>query len=185
MFKNKLIGIAAALILVSSAAAVPAVEVWDDSIDKVQGAADIRRLTVDSDGKDITVELVLVAEPVDPVKYRIHFDYENDLAVDGNLTCITTSDDTSMRRGTRQTGPGSWGAPVNNGDGTTSLVLTVPYNDLIRDDGTVVAAGQTVYIWADTHFKGILDRAPDTFVDAADICPEPQSINEVLRATLN
>jgi hypothetical protein len=175
MFRHKRICIAGAMwlsgMLAASAYAQVSVTDPDDAVD---GEADIRELWADSDGTNIYVELVLDGQPGNKVKYRMHFDYKDGLATD-NPDCLTTSDDTSKLGGPhldKQTGPGSW-----NDDGTLSLFLTVPYTDL---DG--VAAGDDVFIWADTHRRGIQDRAPDTYGD--DGCSKPQLIGEVLVLTL-
>ncbi len=191
MFRQKWICIAGAMSLsgLLAASAYALVSVTDGN-DAVADEADILELLADSDGTNIDVELVLDGEPGNKVKYRIHFDYKDGLATDADRDndgdvddddfCFTTSDDTSKLGGPhlgKQTGPGSWDDPVDNGDGTWSLFLRVPYTDL---DG--VAAGDEVFIWADTHRKGIQDRAPDT--DGDDGCSKPEVIGEVLVLTL-
>jgi Protein of unknown function (DUF1554) len=45
-----------------------------------------------------------------------------------------------------------------------------------------LTAGDTVFIWADTQLKGIVDRAPNT--DASDGCADPEVPAEVLALLL-
>jgi len=65
------------------------------------------------------------------------------------------------------------------GSEPVSAVVTA----LVGDLNPVLALGNTVYIWADTQFKGINDRAPNT--ESGDGCPKPEVANEVLSVILN
>jgi len=173
-----------------------------DTDDAVADAADILNLSISSAASVITVDLILDGNTDNKFKYRVHFDTLGATAQDFAITntetgadCRTTSDDTSKRfKNNKQTGPGSWAAAVNIGDsafdGTDGdddfrLRLTVPYSALTETDLSQVDAGDVIYIWADTQWKGSVDRAPDNFTDGSDFCEEPQGIGEVVQHTLN
>ena len=128
----------------------------------------------------ITVTMLLCDPTIARARYRVHFDHTAPFASDGptvSPVCQTTSDDTSKRtlhhkKGTTDTGPGTI-------SGTTTLIYTVSYADL----GLVGDGNDDVEIWADTHKKGIQDRAPNTSTGGADSCSKPESDNEVLQIT--
>lgn len=150
-------------------------QVADGCADASPNGVDINILTVTSDGTDITVTMQLCAAPVTGAKYRAHFDYTGDLASDGNALCVTTSDDTMMRRITG-------GGPHDTGPGSISLAgLALAY--IVGYSELGLFGGDMVEIWGDTHDKGIVDRAPDT--DGTDGCSKPQGIDEVLKITLD
>ncbi len=87
----------ALIALVSPAAAYHGTEVVDGCGDARPTGADISALSVISKagpGDDglITVEMALCAAPVKGVKYRVHFDYKDEIASTRNTACRTTSD---------------------------------------------------------------------------------------------
>ncbi len=155
-----------------------------DGCDVGGGANDIDTLTAsfDATADEITVVMVLCDDADDKTKYRVHFDHtvpffddddrNGDLVVDGLDFCFTTSDDTMKHRGDRDTGPG-----LIEVDGNT-LTYTVPVDDL----DPLLDLGDTLYIWANTQFKGINDRAPNT--ESGDGCSKPEVETEVLALTL-
>jgi hypothetical protein len=114
----------------------------------------------------ITVEMKLCDSLDDGVKYRVRFDHtapffnNTDRNGDGinpaddpdDLDfCFTTSDTGMMHRKVRDTGPGSIDM---EGD---TLIFRVAVDEL----SPRLAQGDTVYIWADTQHKGILDQVPN------------------------
>ena len=138
-------------------------------------AFDVDTVAVTSDGNNITVVVVLCQNADDRTKYRLHLDYQdlNVILSDGNQSCVTTSDDTMMLRGNRETGPGDI---VNPSDSNT-ITYTVSYAEL----GLV--GGDPILVWVDTQYKGIKDRAPDT--NSGDGCSKPQILDEVIQHTLS
>ncbi len=158
-------------------------DVDDDSdTDGKRGGLEMTFLTAYSDGSNIVVILDLAAAPVTGGKYRIYFDFEDDLASGGNAGCATTFDATSTRaltkrRGTTYIKDSGPGRPFS-GAGST-LTYTVPYTAL----GLV--STDPVEIWADVHRKGIKDQSPDTFKGGADRCSKPQGAGEVLQIVLD
>ncbi|KKL61731.1 hypothetical protein LCGC14_2192370 [marine sediment metagenome] len=183
MKKLTLLAAVVALVLIgpvnpSSAIAPP---VADGCVDASPDGVDIDTLDVVSNGGTdlITVTMTLCAVPVDGAKYRVHFDYADDLASGGNLLCETTSDDTSMltRRNSlfKSTGPGT----ISVVGSTITYVVPYAALDAILEEG--LSSGDDLEIWADTHKRGIQDRAPDTL----DPCSKPQAAGEVLEITLN
>ena len=201
---RKLVIITAAVILAmfgfaNPSAAFPDNATVNDGDDATPNQADILTLTATSDGDgkgagngEIIVTMVLQGvSTLNGVKYRVHFDYTDDLATDhtpGDNGCEvgvrgTTSDDTmkTTRRGGgfKDTGPGAI-----TGQGSNTLVFTVLYSELSK--GTGVGDNTDVLIWADTHRKGIRDRAPDTGTgtgDPVDDCSKPEQLSEVLAIT--
>jgi type 1 fimbria pilin len=161
---------------------------------------DVHTVTVSSCGEVIKVEVILCASSVDSTKYRVHFDYKD---ASGNLLsgfdgpdeaecgtrAGTTSDDTIKLHRTRTTGPEENGTVT--GSGTTTLVFEVAYEDLevnasAGNLGGFLEAGDIVYIWVDTHHKGIQDRAPNTDTNGTtDTCSKPQDCGEVIEHTLS
>ena len=125
----------------------------------------------------------LCAPPDKQTKYRVHFDHtppffddadrNGDGVVDLNDVCATTSDDGMKRFKGKDTGPGSI-TLINN-----TLTFEVPVDDL----NPMLALGDTVYIWADTQFKGINDGAPNK--ESGDGCPKPEVAGEVISLELN
>ena len=73
-----------------------------------------------------------------------------------------------MLRGRKDTGPGSIVANAEK------LTFTVSVDEL----NPLLDLGDTVYIWADTQYKGIADRAPNT--EAGYGCSQPEVASEVL-----
>lgn len=160
-----------------------------DTCDIGGGGNDIDTLSASYDiGSDeITVDMLLCSAPGGGTKYRVHFDHtapfatdadrNGDQTVDGSDFCVTTSDDTMMRRShkgnDKDTGPGIISADTN------TLTFTVPVDDL----NPSLALGDTVYIWADTQHKGIKDRAPNT--EGGDGCAKPEVLGEVLALVLS
>ena len=131
---------------------------------------DIDALSVASDEVNVTVMMLLCAAPISDAKYRIHLDYEGDIASDGNKSCGTTSDHIAIYavgpNGPQYAGPGTFRI---SGRG---IVYTVPYKDL------GLLTGDEVEFWTDTDRTGIADRAPNT--DGGEGCSEPQSLDEVV-----
>jgi len=141
---------------------------------------------------EIVVEMRLCDDPTGTrTKYRVHFDHTPPLfSVDGTTEdrngdsnideddfCATTSDDTMMRRRNKDTGPGI--IEFVEDAGMFFLIYTV----LVDDLNPSLLLDDTVYIWADTQLKGIIDRAPDT--DAlSDDCAKPEVETEVVALTL-
>ena len=167
-----------------------AVEVVD-GCDVGSGPNDIHTLSASFDAvtDEITVKMLLCDDPnqqSNRTKYRVHFDHtapffddddrNGDGVVDANDFCFSTSDDTMRRRlhrgSNKDTGPG-----IIDEDGNT-LTYTVAVADL----DPLLALGDTVYIWADTRFKGINDRAPNT--EGGDGCSMPEVEYEVLALSL-
>ena len=201
---RKVVIITAAAILAmfgfaNPSAAFPDNATVNDGDDATPNEADILTLTATSDGDGegagigvITVTMTLQSAPtLNGVKYRVHFDYTGDLATGhtpGDNGCEvgvrgTTSDDTmkTSRRGNgfKDTGPGTI-----TGKDTATLIFTVLYDELSEGGG--VGDGTNVLIWADTHRKGIRDRAPDTGTgtgDPVDDCSKPEQLSEVLAIT--
>ncbi len=150
---------------------------------------DVDTVTVASDGTKITVTVELCGSFNNNTKYRVHFDYKDsngDLLTGfigpNNEECATpegtTSDDTIKLHRGKTTGP-----EENDVDASgTTLTFEVLYEDLVVN-GTTLQSGDTVYIWVDTQYKGIQDRAPST--DCTDGCSKPQECDEVIEHTLN
>jgi hypothetical protein len=148
----------------------------------------------DSTDDVIVVELELCADPNQSgnrTKYRVHFDHttplfsvdgtsddrDGDTVIDESDLCATTSDDGMARRGNKDTGPGI--IEFIEEDGMFFLVFTV----LVDDLNPSLVLDDTVYIWADTQRKGIIDQTPDT--DAlSDGCAKPEVEAEVVALTL-
>jgi hypothetical protein len=169
--KSKLIFAVIALFLLTGCVDV------DDSGDGITGPAGINYLAADYNGNEIGVVMVLDDLPDDKTKYRVHLDYKDMLATDFNPNCLTTSDDTMIIRRHRgdwkSTGPGEIG--VFPGNNAIAYIISV-------GDEIDVNPGDTVLIWADTQYKGIADRAPDT--ESSDGCSKPQNAGEVLTLLL-
>ena len=160
----------------------------DDPCDIGGNANDINTLTATYNVADdeIVVEMTLCSVLSNSVynktKYRVHFDHTAPFAVDADRNgdtvvdaadfCVTTSDDGMMHRAKKDNGPG-----LIEVDGTT-LTFTVAVDAL--NDQLVI--GDTVYIWADTQWKGINDRAPNT--EAGNGCAKPEVESETLALTL-
>ena len=145
----------------------------------------ISKSTTGDDGL-ITVEMALCGAPVKGAKYRVHFDYKDEVASARNPACRTTSDTIAVHTGgaaeTKNGGPvaitvDKTTVTHSRGTGTVtlekySIVFRVRYQDLgifVSDD---------LEVWADTEMKGIADRAPNT--DGGDGCAKPQEGAEVL-----
>ncbi len=150
---------------------------------------DVDTVEVNSDGTKITVTVELCGSFNNNTKYRVHFDYKDsngDLLTGfigpNNEECATpegtTSDDTIKLHRGKTTGPEENDVSAAG----NTLIFEVLYVDLVHNGG-VLQGGDTVYIWVDTHYKGIQDRAP--FTDCADGCSKPQLISEVIEHTLN
>lgn len=149
------------------------------------GSQDIESLVAsfNEETGDITVELTLCEAADDMTKYRVHYDHTAPFATDpdrngdGNINdedfCVTTSDDTMMHRGKRDTGPGEITVDGN------LLIYVVSMSALSPD----LSVGDTIFVWADTHYKGIRDRAPDT--DASDECSKPEVEGEFVELVLS
>jgi hypothetical protein len=144
------------------------------------GTRDIDTLTAtfDATTETITVDLVLCAAPDAATKYRVHFDHtapffddddrNGDGVVDANDFCATTSDSGMMRKGTKNTGPGT----------ITVVGSTLHYEVSLAALNPALMEGDTVYIWADTQANTVVDRAPNT--DRSDGCADPELDTEVL-----
>ena len=183
--RNQFVVAALTFGLIIAVAALAASNPIDDTGDGITGPGGIDMLSATSDGTNIEVVLTLNAAPANGFKYRVHFDYTAGLATsadrnddgveDGSDFCFTTSDDTmklSVRRGNmKETGPGD--ISVNG----AVVTYTVSYAELGLNPN------DEVLIWADSHNKGIRDRAPDT--DDLDDCAKPESVDEVLELTLS
>jgi hypothetical protein len=161
-----------------------AVTVSDGCTDAGGGRQDIASLTAtfDATTETITVDLVLCAAPDAATKYRVHFDHtapffddadrNGDGVVDANDFCATTSDNGMVRKGTKNTGPGT----------ITVVGSTLHYEVSLAALNPALMEGDTVYIWADTQTKSIVDRAPNT--DRSDGCADPEEDTEVLALSL-
>jgi hypothetical protein len=153
----------------------------NDGCDVGGGGNDIDTVEADSDGTSIFVHLNLCAAIDDKVIYRIHFDYtdqfdgfgNNNPDTPTNAGCVTTSDDTMMLRGNRETGPGEITTDTN------MIWYEVDYDELAKN-GVILGSGDQVLIWADSQYKSINDRAPNT----QEPCSKPQVIGEVMDLTL-
>jgi hypothetical protein len=145
---------------------------------------DVYQLTASYDDslQQIVVDLKLCAPAGNGTKYRVHFDHTAPFApdldrngdgdMDENDFCVTTSDDTMMYRVHRGRGKATGPGVIEvNGD---TLTYTVALAELSTD----LMTGDTVYIWADTHWNGIRDRAPNT--EEADGCAKPEVASETL-----
>jgi hypothetical protein len=175
----------ALLMLAGLVAAVPN-DLFDNGT-HVTGPAGIENLAVVSNGANIYVYMTLHEAPITPkIKYRVHFDYADGLAidddrnddqvVDGADYCYTTSDDTMTTRIHRQN-------KKDTGPGTISVDgLLITYQVSYAELG--LTSGDTVLIWADTHDKGIVDRAPDTEIISPNSCSKPERSEEVLTHVL-
>lgn len=166
----------ALMALTSPGAAYHGDDVADQCGDASPGGGDISAMSVisraDPSGRDgvITVTMFLCAAPTGGAKYRVHFDYKDDLASDRNPSCVNTSDAAAVHvagpNGPRNTGPGTIRV-----DGTT-IIYTVRYKDFD------LLPGDEIEVWAETETKGITDRVPNT--DGRDGCSRPQSQDEVV-----
>jgi hypothetical protein len=157
----------------------------------ISGSRDVNTVTVASDGTKITVTVVLCGNFSNNTKYRVHFDYKDasgDLLTGfvgpTNAQCATpegtTSDDTIMLRRGKTTGP----EENNVSAAGNTLIFEVLYEDLVVNGSPgILQSSDTVYIWVDTHYKGIQDRAPST--DCTDGCSKPQVCGEVIQHQLN
>jgi hypothetical protein len=116
--------------------------------------------------------------------------------------CLTSSDDGVMYRvhknktiGSRSQFNSSNGKVYGPGtvDDTTVgvLVFTVPYDGLRNAElENPVEDGNTVHLWVDVQYKGICDRAPDTYEGPVegnpdDACSKPELTTEVISIKLN
>ncbi len=185
----------ALIALASPAAAYHGTEVIDGCGDAQTKGADISALSVISKagpGDDglITVEMALCAAPVKGVKYRVHFDYKDEIASARNTACRTTSDTIAIHA--------SGVAEAKNG-GPVAIKIDKTTMTHSRDTGTVtveryvivyrvrykdlgVFAGDDMEIWADIQSDGIADRAPNT--NGGDGCAKPQEEEELLSIEL-
>ena len=142
--------------------------------------------TFDDANDKITVVLDLCGNTDNKTKYRIHLDHTAPFAGDSPIDCpdnpdpdlcCTTSDDTMMtrvhRNSSKDTGPGM----------ITVIGDKITYMVTLAELGLDPQQGDTkVLIWADTHFQGISDRAPNT--EWGDGCAKPESLTEVLELSL-
>jgi len=180
--------LAAFVLLLGLAGPVSAVEIVDGCDDGIPDPADIEKLTATFDGGTgkITVVLDLCGNTDTQTKYRIHLDHTAPFAGDSPIDCrgdsdpdlcCTTSDDTMMTRvhrgSTKDTGPGMTSV---SGDMITYMVTLA---ELGLDANMLPPE---ILIWADTQFKGISDRAPNT--EWGDGCAKPESSTEVLALSL-
>jgi hypothetical protein len=143
--------------------------------------------TFDYPLQQIAVDVILCAPVDNRTKYRVHFDHTAPFAPDldrnGDGTideadfCVTTSDDTMIFRGHR-----GLGKTTGPGDIVVSLPVTISYTVPLAELSTDLMTGDTVYIWADTQWKGIRDRAPNT--EEADGCAKPEVASETLELVL-
>jgi hypothetical protein len=129
-----------------------AVTVNDGCTDAGGGSQDIASLTAtfDATTETIHVDLVLCAAPDDATKYRVRFDHtepffddddrNGDGVVDANDVCATTSDSGMMRKGTKNTGPGT----------ITVVGSTLHYTVSLGELNPALEVGDTVFSWADT-----------------------------------
>ncbi len=94
----------ALIALASPAAAYHGTVDVDECGDAPTKGADILALSViakATTGDDgwITVEMALCGAPIDGVKYRVHFDYKDEIASTRNTACRTTSDTIGIHTG--------------------------------------------------------------------------------------
>jgi hypothetical protein len=197
---NKLVTLAAvaalALVALASPAAAyhSAVDV-DECGDAPTKGADILALSVDSKGASgedgwITVAMALCGTPVKGAKYRVHFDYKDEIASARNTACRTTSDTIAIHAS--GTADARNGGPVainidkttmtqSTDTGTVTVErYTIVYKVRYKDLG--VFAGDDVEVWADIQSNGISDRAPNT--NGGDGCAKPQEEDELLSIEL-
>jgi hypothetical protein len=157
----------------------------EDGCDDADGSTrDIKTLVASFDETTgyIEVELTLCGNADDETKYRVHFDHTAPFATDpdrngdGFITpddfCVTTSDNTMMHRSKKDTGPGQIMVYDN--------VLT--YRVTLAELRPGLEIGDTIFVWADTQYKGLQDRAPDT--DASDGCAKPEAESELIELVL-
>ncbi len=97
-------------------------------------------------------------------------DRNGDGQVNNRDVCASTSDDTMMHKGRRDTGPG-----VISIDGDM-LTFSIGMAELGLE------LGAELLIWGDTKGKGVRDRAPTT--EAGDGCEKPEVDSEVLSLML-
>ena len=136
----------------------------------------------------------------DRVKYRVRFDHtapffnNTDRNGDGinpaddpdDLDfCFTTSDTGMMHRKVRGTGPGRMMHRKVRDTGPGSIDMegdTLIFRVAVDELSPRLAQGDTVYIWADTQHKGILDQVPNR--GSGDGCAKPSVPGEILPLTL-
>jgi hypothetical protein len=162
------------LVQVASAGAPLLSPINDGCADASPNSVDIDVLEVESDGTDVFVWLDMCSSVNSNAKYRVHIDIDAESDVDNS--CETTSDFTLIlhRRGgsNKFTGPAE-----SNSLQVDEIHWEVSYAAL------GVSSGEVIHVWADTHKKGIKDRAPDT--DDGDGCGKPEGEHEVLTHTLS
>ncbi len=180
--------LAAFVLLLGLADPASAVEDVDGCDAGIPDAADIEKLTAtfdDGTGK-VTVVLDLCGDTDSQTKYRIHLDHTAPFAGDAPIDCrgdsepdlcCTTSDDTMMTRvhrgNSKDTGPGTIQV---SGDMITYMVTLAE----LGLDANILPS--EILVWADTQFKGISDRAPNT--EWGDGCAKPETPQEVLQLSL-
>ncbi len=183
--------------LASPATAYHGTEVVDGCGDARAKGVDISVLSVISKGGSgedglITVEMALCGAPVKGVKYRVHFDYKDEVASTRNTACRTTSDTIGIHTGgsveAKDGGPVAITVDKTTmtqasatGPGTVTvesylIVYKVRYKDL------GLFSGDDLEVWADIQSDGIADRAPNT--KGGDGCAKPQEEEELLSIEL-
>ena len=171
-----------ALFLLMSVSTHAAIEMCGDG---GFGSQDIENLSASFSHDDelVTVEMTLCAAPDLKTKYRVRFDHaapfandddrNGDLVVDGADFCVGTSDTGMMHRVLKG----------NNGPGQITVdgnVLT--YTVSLAELNVDINNSDSILLWADTQYKGILDNAPD--VDDSDGCGKPENLDEVIQLSL-
>lgn len=158
-----------------------------DTCDIGVGPNDIETATTSYDGvaDEVVVEIVLCADPENKTWYRVYFDYEDTTNLDGdgnddgpdtldlNPHCVRTQDDRMIHRGMQDRGPGM----------IDVLGSTLTFRVSVDELNPFPELGDTVLIWADTKFKNVTDKAPNT--ETGDGCARPEVTGEVLSLELN
>ncbi len=158
-----------------------------DTCDIGGGPNDIETVTASYDAAtdEIVVEMSLCADSGSKTRYRVLFDHRDTTNLDGddmddgpdtldpNPDCVRTWDDRMMHKGSHERGPG-----MIDVFGST-LTFRVGVDEL----SPFLELGDTVLIWADTKFKEITDKAPNT--EPGDGCPKPEVSGEVSSVILN
>ena len=93
--------------------------------------------------------------------------------LDPNPDCVTTFDDRMAHKGRKDRGPGIIDVIDN----------TLTYSVAVDELNPLLGLGDTVLIWADTKFKKVSDRAPNT--EAGDGCAKPEVASEVISLILD
>jgi len=157
-----------------------------DSCDVGGGPNDIETVTASYDAgtDEIVVVVVLCSDADDRTNYQVYFDHQDATNLDGdgiddgpdtldpNPDCVATFDERMVHKGRKDRGPGIIDVAAN----------TLTYSVAVDDLNPSLELGDTVLIWADTKFKKVSDRAPNT--ESGDGCVKPEVASEVISLVL-